>query len=152
MYSFRKSNKGLTLVELMFVVIIIGVLSLLGLRLYSGQQAKAKEAIVKANAATFHTLILFNMADTDYVGGTPNTRTIAAVADIDNGAGCRNPFTDLTGNINVMWASGLVPGNPHPGIQFRGRVYIVSPSDNSFYLHSLDGDGSWFGDVLIAEK
>ena len=43
-----KNKKGFTLIELMFVVVIIGVLALMGLRLYSTQQEKAKNAIVKA--------------------------------------------------------------------------------------------------------
>jgi len=64
MLWLRKSKVGFTLIELMVVVAIIGVLALLGLRLYTGQQQKAKNAIVKANAGTIQTLIQAELADT----------------------------------------------------------------------------------------
>lgn len=63
MMWLRKSKKGFTLIELMVVVAIIGVLALLGLRLYTGQQLKAKNAIVKANVGTIQTLIQAELAD-----------------------------------------------------------------------------------------
>ena len=67
MYSFRKSNKGFTLIELMVVVMIIGVLVLLGLRAYSSQKERAMNSIVKANAGTFQTMLVGYMGDMDIV-------------------------------------------------------------------------------------
>jgi len=74
-----RSKKGFTLIELMVVVAIIGVLALLGLRLYTGQQMKAKNAIVKANAGTVQTLIQAELADT--TSTLVNTMVGAAAAD-----------------------------------------------------------------------
>ena len=73
MLWLRKSKKGFTLVELMVVVAIIAILALLGLRLFLMQQIRSKNAIVKANTATCHTIIQGNLADTDYtLGGIGN--------------------------------------------------------------------------------
>ena len=63
MYSFRKSKKGFTLIELMVVVVIIGILALLGLRLYLTQIAKSNNALAKANAGTVQTTIQGDLAD-----------------------------------------------------------------------------------------
>ena len=76
----RKSKKGFTLIELMVVVAIIGILALLGLRLFLMQQIRAKNSIVKANTATCHTIIQGNLADTDY----------SSVTGIGNGTGLIN--------------------------------------------------------------
>ena len=67
MYSFRKSNKGFTLIELMVVVMIIGVLVLLGLRAYSSQKERAMNSIVKANAGTMQTMLVGYLGDKDII-------------------------------------------------------------------------------------
>jgi len=46
------NKRGFTLIELLVVISIIGVLALMGLRVYLNQQDKAKNALVKANAGT----------------------------------------------------------------------------------------------------
>jgi len=151
MYSLRKSKKGFTLIELMVVVAIIGVLALLGLRMYTGQQEKAKNAIVKANAGTIQTLIQANMADTDYKEATAAGRVTAALGDITDAAGCHNPYTGGTGNAGVIFESAGTLANGTDGTD-DGKVAVASPDLNKFEVQGLDVTATLFGDKLTAQK
>ena len=141
----RKNKKGFTLIELMVVVAIIGVLALLGLRLYTGQQAKAKEAIVKANAGTVQTLIQAELAD----GSLSNYASI--VSDIDSNAGMQNPFnsggtvcatndTDLSGSTSATGSAGVV------------YVFEADTTNQDEYYIRGYGQNDWLPDNLIAKK
>jgi len=145
-----KNKKGFTLIEILVVISIIGVLALMGLRVYSDQQGKAKNAIVKENAGTIQTLIQANMTDTNYLQETPADRINAALGGITNASGCHNPYTRGTGNINVIKASGdkLTNGND---IDY-GKVAIASPEKNVFKIQGLDQDGKLLGTELQAKK
>jgi len=99
-----KNKKGFTLIELLVVIAIIGILALIGLRLYLTQQDKAKNAIVKANAGTVQTLIQAELAD-------KNLNTREEAVDIAKAAGLHNPFNGVAMNMEGWFPeSAGVPG------------------------------------------
>jgi len=135
MLNFRKSKLGFTLIELMVVVAIIGVLALLGLRLYSGQQQKAKNAIVKANAGTIQTLLQAELADAPF----------ASVVLM------------LTSADNVFTKSGIhVPdgGTQDANGTAMGEVVVsVSTTDEIFWVNGYAFlTGNVYVDPLSARK
>jgi len=112
MYSFRKSNKGFTLIELMVVVMIIGVLVLLGLRAYSSQKERAMNSIVKANAGTMQTMLVGYMGDMDISTNDGETASI----------------TDCLGDVTEVMIENMV--NPYDNTE---QVYRYSEGDTSAF-------------------
>jgi len=152
MYSFRKSKKGFTLIELMVVVVIIGVLALLGLRLYTGQQDKAKNAIVKANAATVHTIIQGNLADTTFSDAKEAVNSIqkanggyvtgGKATNKDLPAGMKNPHNTADTGIVVKSVAGVTDANIADTDGAKGEVVVKGTATaNKFYIAGFDQDG-----------
>jgi len=128
-----QNKKGFTLIELLVVISIIGVLALMGLRLYLTQQDKAKNAIVKANAGTVQTLIQAELADKDV--------TLLEAVSIATKAGLHNPFNGVAMNL-----AGWFPESADA----PGEIQITL-SSNIFYIKGYGADGL-LPDMLTARR
>ena len=135
MLYFRKSKKGFTLIELMVVVAIIGVLALLGLRMYTGQQAKAKNAIIKANAGTIQTLIQAELADAS-VASVKAMWKVPGTGSLITNSGIHNP---VTGELQAS-----APEAIGTTIDDAGLVWVTFPSTdaNPFLINGNDVTGT----------
>ena len=125
MYNFRKSKKGFTLIELMIVVVIIGVLALMGLRLYLTQIAKGNNALIQANAGTVQTTIQSDLADE--VPLTLAGRWIApAATSLITESGIHNPMTKA---LQAAAPTSLLTAAV-------GEVWVFySTTDDTFYIN-----------------
>ena len=133
MMWLRKSKKGFTLIELMVVVAIIAVLSLLGLRVYTGQATKAKNASVQANVHSLATeLGVLILEETNPVYNATTVETAATNAQI------ANPFdTDVKGADVVDPAAS-------------GAGYIkYSDTTNAYKLEGFDNTGTVFVTIEV---
>ena len=131
MYSFRKSKKGFTLIELMVVVVIIGVLALLGLRLYLTQIEKSNNALIKANAGTVQTTIQADLADL----APDAVYTLWTTGATVTASGIHNPMTKL-----------VQAGSPTTSATAAaGEVWVFYDStstDACFYINGRNADDS----------
>jgi len=166
MLWLRKSKKGFTLIELMVVVAIIGVLALLGLRLYTGQMDKAKNAIVKANAATTHTIIQGNLADATFASATAAVESIKLLSgrysadgvldNVELPANMKNPHnTSVVAPIGIVvkaldtdTVADIADGDGAPG----EVVVKMTGTANKFYIVGFDQDGNVLKEQYTATK
>ena len=135
MYSFRKSKKGFTLIELMVVVAIIGVLVLLGLRAYSSQKERAMNAIVKANAGTIQTMLVGYMGDNDIYTTADINSALGGPAHLEK---MLNPYV----NADPVYTAEAIASDFVPiEAGYQGRVALILYSDNDVWVNARGKNG-----------
>jgi len=121
-----KNKKGFALIGLLLTLSIIGLLTLIGLRVYNDDQQvkgenvvvqdKAKNTVVKANVKTIQSLIQTELIDKDI------NRSDAV--NIAQNAGLYNPFNEIAMNTPECFPeSASSPGEIQITL-FTGTFYI----------------------------
>jgi prepilin-type N-terminal cleavage/methylation domain-containing protein len=136
-------KKGFTLIGLLMAISIIGVLALIGLRVYNVDQQektkstiiqeRAKNILVQANAENIQSLIQAELADRDI------NRDDAV--NIAQNAGLYNPFNEV-----VMNTSKWFPENAN----IPGEIQITL-LEGIFYIQGY-GDDGLLPDILTVQR
>ena len=138
-----KNKKGLALIGLLLALSIVGLLALIGLRVYDSDQQvkgkntivqeKAKNVIVKANVITIQSLIQAELADRDI------NRDDAV--NMAQNAGLYNPFNEV-----VMNTSEWFPENANA----PGEIQITFIA-GTFYIQGYGANGL-LPEILTAKR
>ncbi|MEA2021777.1 MAG: type II secretion system protein [Candidatus Caldatribacteriota bacterium] len=138
-----KNKKGFTLIVLVLVISVIGLLTLVGLRVYDGDrqektkstivQEKAKNAVVQTNVETIQSLIQAVLSDRDI-----NRDDAVSIAQ---NAGLYNPFNEVAMNTPTLFPEKA--NNP-------GEIQITLLAE-TFYIQGYGADGL-LPNILTARK
>ena len=152
-------QKAFTLIELMVVVAIIGVLALIGLRVYDIQQEKAKGAIIKADVAEVQLLLQTVLIDHSFIDKEYWIRMdkLGKIIDDESFINVINPYKYENGeNLRgreVVWLPKKNQLEDRVGVSWNKYVVVVaSPNSNEFIIQGLDRNGKLFGEILTVKK
>jgi prepilin-type N-terminal cleavage/methylation domain-containing protein len=138
-----KNKKGFALIGLLMAISIIGILALIGLRVYNVDQQektkstiiqeKTKNILVQANAENIQSIIQAELADKDINRDDAVNRA--------QNAGLFNPFNEVAMNTSKWFPENA--NNP-------GEIQITSLA-GIFYIQGYGADGL-LPDILTVRK
>ena len=146
----NKNRAGFTLIEMMVVVAIIGILSLMGMRVYAGFQSKAKDALLKGNVSTIHTYIQAELSD-DKASGVEVWENIDTLFST---SGIYFPAVSNPQNSNI---TGISTAGPSSLAGLGGKVFVFvdnADAPTKFYINGVNAEETnfVFPEYLIAQK
>ena len=126
MGSFRKAQRGFTLIEVMVVVAILSILASITFSLYANTQQRARIAKVQGDVQTIASAVSLYQAHTGAM--PPALATLTAVA-LDAAGRAGGPFL------------GVVPSPPAGGSP-AWAAYGFTDNGNGTFSISATGDGT----------
>ena len=131
-------SRGFTLIELMFVIVIIGIIATIAVVSYSRMAARAKGAVVHENMHTVH--LAMEDFSVERLGVYPLPADEAALKALLNGGQYPdNPFTRA--ETVVVW-------NVDPGA--AGDIGIFNLPGGGYRLRGQGADG-FLTDVVVGD-
>jgi|TARA_B100000676_G_scaffold265847_1_gene279133 prepilin-type N-terminal cleavage/methylation domain-containing protein len=143
-----KSNAGVTMVELVIVLAIMGILSVTVIPMYSQMQAKSQATRNRANMEIIKDAFLNHFYHT-YSMGTPSVPTPPDSLMTDEW--CNSPMDSTRGTKtpNDLFGSGEVPKNSN-NVPFLYRSWIETKSDGRqdriIMIKDTDPDSPSYGE------
>jgi prepilin-type N-terminal cleavage/methylation domain-containing protein len=139
-YKTKKSSKGMTALELMTVVVIIGILvSLVGVNFIKSSTRRANEASLQSNMRTLQVMLETYKVDWQAYPVDLNALSVESDQKKYNKT-IANPFTKLKGAIdsNNIWAVDFIDPTSGPFLAnpkiYEGKVGYQYISELKYYL------------------
>jgi competence protein ComGC len=134
----RKSEQGLSIFEILTVVLIISILVTIALPNFIGNKERSKNSSMEANARTLR--IMLETYQVDHKIYPEDLRTLGREATLKGyNKNLTNPYTNARGEVESgKWAIDYLGTNGPAGMV----TYQPLASNDKYYIFGYDGTGS----------